>query len=207
MFKSTIEYHPLISKRFRGYHPIVVDVECGGLNADTDALLEIAAVSLNCNENGIWAPAETAQHHIIPFEGSILNPESLAINKIDPFHPFRFAVTEKQALQEIFTFLEEIIKKSKCNRCVLVGHNAWFDLAFLNAAIKRCNIKRSPFHAFTSLDTATLCAAAFGQTVLAEGLKAAKIPFDNTEHHSAIYDAEKTALLFCDIINKWPKNL
>lgn len=197
-------YNPLIAKRFRGYHPIVVDVETGGLNAATDALLEIAAVTINCDDNGILTTGETIQHHVEPFKGAILNPDSLAINKIDPYHPFRFAVSEAVALQEIFEFLQKVIKQSGCNRCVLVGHNAWFDLAFLNAAISRSNVKRNPFHAFTSFDTATLGAAAYGQTVLAESLRCAKIPFDNDQHHSAIYDAEQTAKLFCDIINQWP---
>jgi ribonuclease T len=206
MLKPQIIYNPKIAKRFRGYYPVVVDVETGGLNPATDALLEIAAVTVNCDDNGIFFPAETIQHHVEPFASSILNPDSLAINKIDPTHPFRFAVQEHQALTEIFKFLQEVQKQAGCNRCVLVGHNAWFDLAFLNAAIARANVKRNPFHAFTCFDTATLAALIYGQTVLAEALKYAQIPFDNNSHHSAIYDAEQTAKLFCGIVNQkpWP---
>jgi ribonuclease T len=200
---DSIIYNPKIAQRFRGYLPVVIDVECGGLNPTTDALLEIAAVTINCDDNGIFYPAETFQHHIEPFAGGILNPESLAINRIDPHHPFRFAVTEETALNEIFVKLQKIQKQAACNRCVLVGHNAWFDLAFLNAAISRSKAKRNPFHAFTSFDTATLGALAYGHTVLAEALKRADIPFDNNDHHSAIYDAEQTAKLFCKIINQW----
>ena len=111
---------------------------------------------------------------------------------------------EKVALNQMVSFLQNIQKKSGCNRCVLIGHNSWFDLAFLNAAIARNKIKNNPFHAFTSLDTATLSAAVYGQTVLAEALKCAEIPFDNDSHHSAIYDAEQTAKLFCKIINQLP---
>lgn len=207
MSEPKIEYKPSIAKRFRGYYPVVIDVETGGLNPATDALLEIAAVTINCDEQGIFFPAETIQHHIEPFPGTLLNPDSLAINKIDPSHPFRFAVTEEQALDQMFKFLQTVQKQAGCNRCVLVGHNAWFDLAFLNAAITRSKVKRNPFHAFTCFDTATLSAIAYGQTVLAEALKCAKIPFDNNSHHSAIYDAEQTAKLFCKIINQdpWPK--
>lgn len=205
MSNKNIKYNPMIAKRFRGYMPIVVDVETGGLNPQTDALLELAAVTINCDAQGVLYPADMIQHHFKPFAGSILNPESLAINKIDPHHPFRFAVEEAAGLQEIFTFLSSAQKQAGCNRCVLVGHNAWFDLAFLNAAIARSKIKKNPFHAFTSFDTATLGAAAFGQTVLAEALKCANIPFNNDEHHSAIYDAEQTAKLFCHIINNWPQ--
>ena len=201
---SEIIYSPEIAKRFRGYCPVVVDVETGGLNPSTDALLEIAAVTITYDNDGKFIPAQTIQHHIAPFIGANLNPESLAINKIDPDHPFRFAVAEENALNEIFAFLQKVQKQSGCNRCVLVGDNAWFDLAFLNAAINRTKVKQNPFHAFTCFDTATLAAAAYGQTVLAEALKCADIPFDNDSHHSAIYDAEQTAKLFCKIINQWP---
>lgn len=204
MAEQKIQYNPSIAKRFRGYYPVVIDVETGGLNPNTDALLEIAAVTLNCDDNGLFYPAETFQHHIEQYPGTLLNPESMAINKIDPSHPFRLAVTESVGLDNLFKILQNIQKQAGCNRCVLVGHNAWFDLAFLNAAVARSKIKRNPFHAFTSFDTATLAALVYGQTVLAEALKCAKIPFDNNSHHSAIYDAEQTAKLFCEMIN-WAK--
>ncbi len=186
--------------------PVIVDVETGGLVARTDALLEVAAVTIDCDDNGIFAPKETFQYHIQPFEGSILNPESMAINKIVPDHPFRFAVSEKEALTNLFAALNNVLKLSGCNRCVLVGHNAWFDLSFINAAIARTKVKPNPFHAFTCFDTATLGAMVYGHTVLAETLKRAEIEFDNDSHHSALYDAEQTALLFCKIINQqaWP---
>ena len=32
--------------RFRGFYPVVIDVETAGFNAKTDALLEIAAITL-----------------------------------------------------------------------------------------------------------------------------------------------------------------
>lgn len=201
---EAIIYNPIIAQRFRGYLPVVIDVETGGLNSSTDALLEIAAVTINCDDSGKFYLAETIQHHVEPFKGAILNPESLAINKIDPYHPFRFAVNEKDALTEIFARLTIVRKQAGCNRCVLVGHNAWFDLSFLNAAIGRTKIKHNPFHAFTCFDTATLGALAYGHTVLAELLKRANIKFDNELHHSAIYDATQTAQLFCNIINQWP---
>lgn len=206
MSKPIISYNPKISQRFRGYYPVVLDVECGGLNSATDALLEIAAVTVNCDEDGLFYPAETFHNHIEPFAGSNLNPESMAINKIVPDHPFRLAVSEEVALNALFITLQKIQKQAGCNRCVLVGHNAWFDLAFLNAAVARSKAKRNPFHAFTCFDTATLGALAYGHTVLAQTLKRAAIPFDQNSHHSAIYDAEQTAQLFCKIVNQtaWP---
>lgn len=204
---DSFHYNPKIATRFRGYMPVVVDVETGGLDPKTDALLEIALVTLNCDDKGMFFLQDTLQEHIKPFPGGKISLESLEITKIDPDHPFRFAVTEADALHGIFAKLRAIQKKAGCNRCVLVGHNAWFDLAFLNAAIERTKVKGNPFHAFTSFDTATLGALVYGHTVLPEMLKRAEIPFNNDEHHSAIYDAEQTAKLFCKILNNtpWPE--
>lgn len=194
----------IMAKRFRGFYPIVIDVETGGLNPSSDALLEIAVLPIEMQANGNLISGTLKHYHIIPFEGSNISKESLEINQIDPTHPFRFAVPELTALQDIFDFVENIRKQANCSRCVLVGHNSWFDLHFLNAAIKRCNLK-SPFHAFTSFDTATLSAIFYGQTALAQATRRAKINFDPKEHHSAIYDAQKTAELFCKIANSWLK--
>ena len=86
---------------------------------------------------------------------------------------------------------------------MLVGHNAHFDHSFLKAAIARCEIKRDPFHPFSSFDTATLCGLAYGQTVLSRACESAGIDFNNEEAHSAQYDCEKTADVFCSIVNRW----
>lgn len=191
-----------MSSRFRGFLPVVVDVETSGLNPATDALLEIAIVPLALDAKGLLFPLETENYHVEPFPGARLDPESLALTGIDPGHPFRFAIPEQQALHNIFLKVERLLAEYGCSRAVLVGHNAWFDLAFIQAAMKRCHLNARPFHSFTSLDTATLSAVALGETVLARALRAAKIPFDINQAHSAIYDAEKTAALFCYIVNQ-----
>lgn len=191
-----------MKKRFRGFLPVVVDVETAGLDAKKHALLEMCVVLLNYTADKKLAVGGSVFEHILPFEGALLDAESLAFNGIDPFQPLRLAVDEKQALTRLFDPIWRALEVSKCQRAVLVGHNAWFDLAFVNEAVKRTGIK-SPFHRFTSFDTATLAGVHYGQTVLAKAMKVAKIPFDANEAHSAIYDAEKTAALFCEIINTW----
>lgn len=191
-----------LNKRFGGYLPIVIDVETGGVNPLKDALLEVAAVLVTTDENQQLVPGETFSCHVIPFEGGNLDPAALEINKIDPYHPFRFAIEEKKALEGLYQFASKAVKKSECRRAVLVGHNAHFDLSFIHSANKRCKIKKTPFHAFTCFDTATLSGVAFANTVLAKALKAAHIPFDKNEAHSAVYDAERTAELFCLIANQ-----
>lgn len=193
----------LIAARFRGFLPVVVDVETGGINAQTDALLEIAAVILRMDWQGNLLPAGTLAHHVQPFPGARLDPASMAVNGIDPDHPFRFAVPEGEALSAIFREVRREMRESGCTRAVLVGHNSFFDLAFLNAAATRAQVKRNPFHPFSSFDTVTLAGLAYGQTVLARALQAAGIPWNEREAHSAIYDAERTAELFCQIVNRW----
>lgn len=193
----------LIARRFRGFLPVIIDVETGGLNAETDALLEIAAVTVRMDWQGNLRPVATFAHHVQAFPGARLDPASMQINGIDPEHPFRFAVPEHEALTDIFREVRREVRESGCHRAILVGHNAFFDLAFLNAAVARTTIKRSPFHPFSTLDTVSLAGLAYGQTVLARALRAAGLQWDEREAHSAIYDAERTAELFCHIVNRW----
>jgi ribonuclease T len=192
------------AKRFRGYFPVVIDVETAGFNAQTDALLELAASILHLDENtGHFSIDETVQFNINPFEGANLEQKALEFTGIDPTNPLRGAIDEEVALKELFKVVRKKMKLAGCQRAIIVAHNAAFDLGFLNAATARCHIKRSPFHSFVSFDTTTLAGLALGQTVLAKACMAANIDFNNSEAHSALYDTEKTAELFCHIINKW----
>ncbi len=194
-----------LGNRFRGFCPVVIDVETGGFNATTDALLEVAAVLIGINTEEKFFCQETISTHIKPFEGANLEPASLEINGIDPFHPLRIALPEKEALQKIFKPVREHVKLNKCTRAILVGHNAFFDLGFINAAVERTGIKNNPFHPFSNFDTVTLGALAYGQTVLSRIAEAANMEWENSSAHSAVYDAEKTAAIFCDVMNKWKK--
>ena len=191
-----------MADRFRGFLPVVVDVETGGFNAQTDALLEIAAVLLELR-GGVMQRSETFRYHVKPFEGANLEPASLAVNGIDPDHPLRPAIDERDALQRVFREVRRALRDSGCNRAILVGHNASFDLGFLNQAVERSAIKRNPFHPFSSFDTATLCGVAFGQTVLSRAVKAAGLTWDEDSAHSAAYDAEITADVFCEVVNRF----
>jgi len=192
-----------ISKRFRGFLPVVVDVETGGFNAETDALLEIAAVPIIMDASHHLEPAGTLACHVEPFPGAVLNPKSLEFTGIDPYHPFRFAKPEKEALEFIFDPIKLLLKRHNCSRAILVGHNPFFDLGFIKAAVERTKVKKNPFHAFSTFDTATLGGLAYGQTVLAKAAIEAGIIWNNDEAHSAVYDAERTAELFCAIVNRW----
>jgi len=193
----------LMSRRFRGYLPVVVDIESGGFNADTDALLEIAAVLIDMGGDGVLNRGATHSFHVRPFEGARLDPASLSVTGIDPFHPLRPALPERDALQRIFREIRHAARAYGCRRAILVGHNAAFDIGFLNAAVKRTDVKRNPFHPFSCFDTATLAGAALGQTVLAKAVTVAGLSWDSSSAHSAVYDAERTADLFCLICNRF----
>jgi ribonuclease T len=192
-----------ISKRFRGYLPVVIDVETGGFNSKTDALLEIAAVIIDMKSDGDLYLKETIHCNVEPFRGANLEPAALEFTGIDPNSPFRNALSEKMALDKIFTPIRKAIKDTNCTRAILVGHNSSFDHNFVFAAAERTGIKRNPFHPFSSFDTATMAGLAYGQTVLAKACSMASIDFNGKAAHSAKYDTEKTAELFCKIVNKW----
>ena len=196
-----------LAERFRGFLPVVVDVETGGFNARTDALLEVAVVLLEVDDGGRWRRAATHASHVEPFPGANLEPAALEFTGIDPHHPFRGARPEGEALRTLFQPVRRAVKAAGCTRAVMVAHNPAFDLAFINEAVKRSGVKRNPFHPFSSFDTATLGGVAFGQTVLARAVQAAGLSWDSGSAHSAIYDAERTADLFCAIVNLWDQHI
>lgn len=192
-----------LASRFRSFLPVVVDVETGGFDAQRDALLEIAVVLVEMDAEGRLRRGKTYSTHVVPFPGANIDPRSLEITGIDPDHPLRGALDEREALELMFKPIRQALKTEDCSRAILVGHNAAFDLGFLNAAIRRTGNKRSPFHPFSTFDTVSLSGLAFGQTVLAKSLVAAGLSFNAADAHSAVYDAEQTADLFCAVVNLW----
>lgn len=203
MHKQIDAYAEQLSTRFRGFLPVVVDVETGGFDSQHDALLEIAAVIVGMDGDGVLAPEPVVSTHVEAFAGSHIDPKSLEVNGIDPDQPLRGAIPERAALDLIFKPVRAAIKASGCQRAILVGHNAAFDLGFLNAAVRRSSHKRNPFHPFSCFDTATLGGLAYGQTVLSRAVQAAGFEWNADEAHSAVYDAERTAAMFCAIVNRW----
>ena len=192
-----------MAERFRGFLPVVVDVETGGFDAEHDALLEIAAIPLRIDEAGFLSTKELVTTHVEPFPGANLDPRSLEITGIDPDNPLRGALPERQALDHVFQVVREAVREAGCQRAILVGHNAAFDVSVLNAAIRRTAHKRSPFHPFSCFDTVTLGGLAYGQTVLSRAVEASGRDWDSREAHAAVYDAERTAELFCGVVNRW----
>jgi ribonuclease T len=194
-----------MSERFRGYLPVVVDVETGGFDCSRHALLEIAAAPIDLDADGHYVVGEIASTHVVPAPGTQIDPKSLEITGIDLDHPFRAAKEEREALDSIFAAVRIAVRRHGCQRAILVGHNAHFDLGFLNAAVARVGHKRNPFHPFSVFDTVTLAGVAYGQTVLARAVQAAGMDWNSADAHSAVYDTDRTAQLFCRILNAWPQ--
>ncbi|MFT4652630.1 MAG: ribonuclease T [Kangiellaceae bacterium] len=192
-----------LAQRFRGYFPVIIDVETGGFNAQTDALLEIAAITLKQDENGLLSPNTCFHEHVVPFEGANIETAAIEFNGIDPFCALRAAKVEDDVIKSLCNHVRKAQKSADCQRSVIVAHNATFDQSFVNSAIARHNIKRTPFHPFVSFDTTTLAALTLGQTVLVKACEAAKIEFDQSQAHSALYDTQKTAELFCFMVNRY----
>ncbi len=192
-----------MSERFRGFLPVVVDVETGGFDWNRHALLEIAAIPIDLDADGRLVPGEVACAHLDPAPGLEIDPKSLEVTGIDIGHPFRMAKPEKEALEHVFAAVRTAVRRHGCQRAILVGHNAHFDLNFLNAAVARAGHKRNPFHPFSVFDTVSLAGVAYGQTVLGRAMQAAGLAWNGEEAHSAVYDAERTAELFCKIANAW----
>ncbi len=191
-----------MASRFRGYLPVVLDFETGGFDARRHAILEIGIVHV-AFDGALLKPTERWRAAVAPYEGSALDPASLKVTGIDPDDPQRGALEERSALTDMFANVRAAMKAAGCQRALMVAHNAAFDQQFLSEAIARHELKRSPFHPFSFIDTASLAAVAFGHTVLSEACARAGISFDSQQAHSALYDAERTAELFCEVVNRW----
>ncbi|SVB78166.1 uncharacterized protein METZ01_LOCUS231020 [marine metagenome] len=192
----------MLKDRFRKFLPVVVDLETGGFNSKKNAILEIA-IQLIDFKNDKLILGDSLRYHIQPSSDLLVEQESLDFLKLDLNNPLRMPVNEGFALKELFKFINKQKKKYECTRAILVGHNAFFDHRFLFEACKRNNIKKSPFHPFSLIDTVSLGVLATRQTVLARICKELNIPYDDNEAHSATYDANVTAQVFCKIFNQY----
>ena len=181
---------------------MVVDLETGGLDPNKNPILELACSFLNY-ENEKLVPHKSFSWDIKPQPNLEIDPSSQLLTGIDPLLDIENRTDEKAAINSFFKEVRRETKTNECTRAVLVAHNSVFDNSFLNAAIQRHRIKRSPFHPFTTFDTATLGGVAFGHTDLREACQRADIAYDKKSAHCASYDCEVTAFLFCKIVNLW----
>lgn len=186
--------------RFRGYLPVVVDLETGGFDDAVHALLELAAVTLDFENQHL----SVRSHHrwaVAPHPDTVVEEASLRVTGIDLDDPDRGAVSELEALRGFFRLVRTEVKRQGCQRAIVTAHNAHFDHGFIHAAAARNDVKRNPFHPFSVVDTVGLAAVHYGHTVLSEACARAGIAYDAEQAHSAAYDASVTAELFCAAVN------
>lgn len=189
-----------LKDRIRGFLPVVIDLETGGINPLEHAVLEMCIVIPQWNNDRMLL-GSVHHWHIEPHPNTLVDSESLEITGIDLADPTRDAIAEVDAVRACFRVVRKAIREAHCNRAVLTGHNSHFDLDFLRRAAFRSNVGQNPFHPFTVLDTASMSAVRFGQTVLSKVCEEAGIAYDTEQAHSAKYDAVITARLFCWLIN------
>ncbi len=189
-----------IKDRFRGYLPVILDVETGGFDSKINPILELACTFVTMDSNQLQIDSEF-YWPVSPFPGAIIESSSLKVTGIDPDDPKRDQSEEKLAINDFFKLVRKKIKSEGCSRAILVAHNASFDQGFIQSACTRCQIKRNPFHPFSTIDTAALAAVAYGHTVLSESCVRAGLEFEESKAHNAAYDANRTAELFCKIVN------
>ena len=163
----------------------------------------MAIVEVGFEEDRRLVPQNRWRQAVSPYPGSSVDPAALKVTGIDPDDPNREAIDEAEAFRAMFRRIRRAVRQAGCQRAILVAHNAAFDQQFMQQAFSRNELKRSPFHPFSFIDTASLAAVSFGHTVLSEACSRAGIEFDTDRAHNALYDAEKAAELFCEIVNRW----
>ncbi|MDD6695675.1 MAG: PolC-type DNA polymerase III [Lachnospiraceae bacterium] len=155
---------------------VVFDIETTGFSSVTNHIIEIGAVKV---ENG-----------------KIVDRFSTYVNPQEPI-PYRItklttitdadvmdAPTIDQVLPEFFAF---------CEGCVLVAHNASFDIGFIKENARRLGLP----YAYTHVDTLAMARVLLPQLAkftLDHVAKTVGVSLEN--HHRAVDDAEATAEIF-----------
>ena len=187
-----------LKKHFRGFVPVVIDLETSGPDASVHGILEVAAVYPKWD--GVWSSGTVFHKHVAMFDGALESEESMKIHGIIPDHPFRGALSEKDMMQSLSDSIDAVCQEFGSTKAVLVAHNPNFDMGFIRAAQERTGIHLR-MHAYTMFDTATMGMLMNRETVLARLCMRAGLKFDVTQAHGALYDATMTAEVFWLMVN------
>ena len=162
---------------------VVFDLETTGFSAKSDKIIEIGAVKVQAGK-------------IIDRFSTFVNPEI----------PIPFRIEQLTSINDNMVInapkIEEVLPKFMefCNECVMVAHNADFDMSFISANCERQGLPCD----FTIIDTVAMSRyliIGLGRYKLDSVAKALGIVLDH--HHRAVDDAECTALIFlklCDML-------
>ncbi|XNN30043.1 exonuclease domain-containing protein [Escherichia coli] len=90
----------------------MIDVETAGFNAKTDALLEIAAITLKMDEQGWLMPDTTLHFHVEPFVGANLQREALAFNGITRTIPIAARSANTRRCTKFLKLYVKVLKRA-----------------------------------------------------------------------------------------------
>ncbi len=104
----------LMSRRFRGFLPVVIDVETGGFNSRTDALLEIAAVFIDIDASGTLSRGCHPQLPCAAVSGCATGPGLAERHRHRSLSSVAAALPEREAIQRIFREVRHQLKAYDC---------------------------------------------------------------------------------------------
>ena len=162
---------------------IVIDTETGGLDPDTDTILQVALVASEDRELVVNVRDDTGQRH----------PDAMAVHKIDWEDHVKTALSPQDAADAILFFLEGLNLEG---RPVFAGHNVGFDVAFIRRLF-RLGCRPSPVSWHRTLDTHTMLFEGYFRGVLPASACSSSGAFTHfgipvEDRHSALGDARAT---------------
>ncbi|KIQ95219.1 DNA polymerase III polC-type [Anoxybacillus thermarum] len=155
---------------------VVFDVETTGLSAVYDTIIELAAVKVKNGEIIDRFESFANPHHP-------LSATTIELTKITD-DMLKDAPDVEEVLEKFYHWIDD---------CVLVAHNATFDIGFLNAGFKKMNRGKVTNPVIDTLELARYLYPELKNHRLNTLCK--KFNIELTQHHRAIYDAEATGYL------------
>jgi DNA polymerase-3 subunit alpha (Gram-positive type) len=160
---------------------IIFDLETTGFSAAGDRITEIGAVRIRGEQI-----LDSFSTFVNP--GRSLSSEIIKVTGITD-EMLQDAPKEEEALQAFYRFIGD-------EKATLVAHNASFDMGFLRAAAKRCNLKCL----FSSIDTVPMSRSLFKQLKKHSLDSVAKHLGFEFKHHRANEDAAVLAKIFLKML-------
>ncbi|MCL6618005.1 MAG: PHP domain-containing protein, partial [Anoxybacillus ayderensis] len=162
---------------------VVFDVETTGLSAVYDTIIELAAVKVKNGEIIDRFESFANPHHP-------LSATTIELTKITD-DMLKDAPDVEEVLEKFYHWIDD---------CVLVAHNATFDIGFLNAGFKKMNRGKVTNPVIDTLELARYLYPELKNHRLNTLCK--KFNIELTQHHRAIYDAEATGYLLIHLVKE-----
>jgi DNA polymerase III epsilon subunit-like protein len=176
---------------------LVLDTETGGLDSSRFSILSLGAV--------IWDKGALGQEIDLPIAemSLVTDPQSLAINQIDPQRHLLTAIPVDQAIARFIGYLKDNFPAlAHGEKITLVGHNVTFDIGFLRRFFRLGNMRFEDYFSHRTVDTATILKFLMlaGRVNLDSPSSTAAfnyfgVKISQRQRHTALADARATAEL------------